>query len=61
MLDDARFQTLLAFFKTLADESRLRILGQLAQAPAGVEELAAMLGLKPEFGHHSGALLAATN
>ena len=36
---------LLDFFKALADPSRLRIVGLLAQAPRTVEELAAALGL----------------
>lgn len=36
---------LLEFFKALADPSRLRLVGLLAQAPQTVEELAAALGL----------------
>lgn len=46
-------QALLTFFKTLADESRLRLLGVLATREATVEELAALLALKgPTVSHH---------
>jgi hypothetical protein len=49
----------LAFFKALADESRLRLLGVLASRPASVEELAAILALKePTVSHHLGRLRA---
>jgi hypothetical protein len=40
-------QTLLVFLKTLADQTRLRILGLLAAEKRSVEELAALLDLKP--------------
>jgi biotin operon repressor len=41
------------FFKALADESRLKIVGLLAQQPYSVEELAALLNLKPStISHH---------
>lgn len=41
------------FFKVLADESRLRVLGVLAARECSVEELAAMLGLRaPTISHH---------
>lgn len=47
------FNTLLRFFKALADESRLKILGILANRECSVEELAAMLNLKePTVSHH---------
>lgn len=47
------FQSLLRFFKALADESRLKILGLLANRECSVEELAALLGLKePTVSHH---------
>jgi predicted transcriptional regulator len=47
------FQTLLQFFKTLADENRLKILGILADQECSVEELAAILHLKaPTVSHH---------
>lgn len=46
-------QTLLRFFKALADESRLKILGILATRRCSVEELAALLKLKaPTVSHH---------
>ena len=47
------FQTLLSFFKVLADESRLKLIGLLAQQERSVEEMAAMLSLKePTVSHH---------
>jgi hypothetical protein len=47
------FQTLLNFFKTLANESRLKLVGILAQREYSVEELAALLELKePTVSHH---------
>lgn len=47
-------ETLLEFFKALADESRLRIVGLLAQGgERSVQALAAALGLKePTVSHH---------
>lgn len=46
-------ETLLAFFKALADGSRLRIVGLLAQNERSVQELAALLDLKePTVSHH---------
>src|SRR5688500_757664 len=54
--EDSRFETLLSFFKTLADGTRLRIVGLLASrdgGEAGVEELATQLGLTPPtVSHH---------
>jgi DNA-binding transcriptional ArsR family regulator len=48
-----QFQTLLQFFKVLADESRLKILGILANQECSVEELAAFMRLKePTVSHH---------
>ncbi|BAT55623.1 transcriptional regulator [Nostoc sp. NIES-3756] len=48
-----QFQTLLQFFKVLADESRLKILGILANQECSVEELAALMQLKePTVSHH---------
>lgn len=41
------FQTLLRYLKTLADQTRLRMLGLLANQKRSVEELAALLDLKP--------------
>jgi len=41
------------FFKALADPSRLKIVGLLARQPYSVEELAALVGLKPStVSHH---------
>ncbi len=46
-------ETFVRFFKALADESRLRILGLLATQPRSVEELAALLDLSaPTVSHH---------
>ncbi len=46
-------EPLLEFFKALADESRLKIIGVLAQKPRSVEELAHLLGLgSPTISHH---------
>lgn len=47
------FQTLLRFFKALANESRLKMVGILAGRECSVEELAAFLQLKePTVSHH---------
>ena len=47
------FQTLLRFFKALANESRLKMVGVLAGRECNVEELAALLQLKePTVSHH---------
>lgn len=47
------FEMLLQFFKVLADENRLKILGILAAREYSVEELAALLQLKaPTISHH---------
>lgn len=52
-----QLQTLLRFFKALADESRLKIVGILAKQECSVEELAALLQLKePTVSHHLGKL-----
>jgi DNA-binding transcriptional ArsR family regulator len=46
-------QSLLEFFKALSNESRLKLLGILAQRECSVEELAALLHLKePTVSHH---------
>ena len=46
-------EELVNFFKALADPSRLKIVGLLAQQPYSVEELAALLQLKPStVSHH---------
>jgi predicted transcriptional regulator len=47
------FQTLLTFFKALGNESRLRIVGVLAQGETSVGDIAALVGLKePTVSHH---------
>ncbi|WP_088893500.1 metalloregulator ArsR/SmtB family transcription factor [Leptolyngbya ohadii] len=52
-MTDANFQTLLQFFKVMANESRLKLVGLLAQRECSVEELAALLQLKePTVSHH---------
>jgi len=54
---DERVQAVVRFFKVLADESRLRILGILATRECSVEELAALLSLRaPTVSHHLGRL-----
>jgi len=46
-------EELVSFFKALADPSRLKIVGLLAQQPYSVEELAALVGLNPStVSHH---------
>lgn len=52
-MKNEQFQLLLRFFKALADESRLKIVGILASQECSVEELAALLQLKePTVSHH---------
>lgn len=52
-MPEERLQTLLQFFKALADENRLKLLGILANRECSVEELAALLRLKaPTVSHH---------
>ena len=47
------FDTLLNFFKTLANENRLKLIGVLSQTECSVEDLAARLHLKePTVSHH---------
>jgi hypothetical protein len=58
-VSDADLSTLLAFFKAMANESRLRIVGLLAERERSVQELAALLALKePTVSHHLAALKA---
>jgi predicted transcriptional regulator len=53
-------EELLIFFKALADANRLKIVGLLAQQPYSVEELAALLDLKPStVSHHLAKLTEA--
>jgi DNA-binding transcriptional ArsR family regulator len=49
---------LLTFFKAMADANRLKIVGLLAQQPYSVEQLAAMLDLKPSTVSHHLKLLS---
>lgn len=52
-MSDEQFQQLLSFFKVLGNESRLKILGLLANQERGVGELAALLELRePTVSHH---------
>src|SRR5581483_7941039 len=52
-VEHPNIETFVRFFKALADESRLRILGLLATQPRSVEELAALLDLSaPTVSHH---------
>jgi DNA-binding transcriptional ArsR family regulator len=51
---------LLMFFGSLADETRLKIVGVLAQQPSSGEQLAAIVGLKPAtITHHLHKLMGA--
>lgn len=58
-MPEAQLETLLAFFKAMANESRLRIVGLLAARERSVQELAELLDLKePTVSHHLAALKA---
>src|ERR1041385_6479273 len=50
-------EELVTFFKALADSNRLKIVGLLAEKPYSVEELAALLKLKPPTVSHQLAKL----
>ena len=53
-------EELVIFFKALADANRLKIVGLLAEKPYSVEELAALLQLKPStVSHHLSKLAEA--
>jgi predicted transcriptional regulator len=53
MCSSATAEQTLTFFKTLADASRLRLLGVLANGERSVDELAALLELRaPTVSHH---------
>lgn len=53
-------EELVTFFKALADTNRLKIVGLLAEKPYSVEELAALLQLKPPtISHHLAKLVEA--
>ncbi len=50
---EEQINELLGFFKALADANRLKIIGVLAQGEQTVEQIAAMLGLRPStVSHH---------
>ena len=52
-------ETLLEFFMAMAHESRLKIIGLLAQGERNVQELASLLDLKePTVSHHLAILKA---
>ncbi len=54
---DEKIAELLEFFKALADENRLKIVGLLAQGEYTVEQLAEMFDLRPStVSHHLGKL-----
>jgi hypothetical protein len=56
-MPQADVETLLAFFKAMANESRLRIVGLLAERERSVQELAELLDLKePTISHHLAVL-----
>ncbi|HEY8572334.1 metalloregulator ArsR/SmtB family transcription factor [Phenylobacterium sp.] len=58
-MPDPDLSPLLAFFKAMANESRLRIVGLLAQRERTVQELAETLQLKePTVSHHLAVLKA---
>lgn len=58
-MTDDDLDTLLAFFKAMANESRLRIVGLIAERERSVQELARLLDLKePTVSHHLAALKA---
>lgn len=53
-------EELITFFKALSDANRLKIVGLLAEKSYSVEELAALLGLKPQtISHHLSRLVQA--
>lgn len=58
MTEQEQLAELLAFFKALADENRLKIVGLLAQQPYSVEKLAQTLGLGVSTTSHHLASLA---
>ena len=56
-MPEADVQALLAFFKAMANESRLRIVGLLAERERSVQDLAQLLDLKePTVSHHLAVL-----
>lgn len=58
MDETKQFNELLNFFKALSDPNRLKIIGLLAQKDYSVEEIAAMLDLRPSTTSHHLSRLA---
>ena len=58
MVAESQFDELLAFFKALSDANRLKIVGLLSQGEYTVEQLAALLELRPSTVSHHLARLA---
>ncbi len=52
MVEEAVMQELLEFFKALADQNRLRIVGLLAKEPMTGEQVAALLGVSTSTASH---------
>ena len=60
MVEEAVMQDLLEFFKALADQNRLRVVGLLAKEPMTGEQIAALLGVSTSTAsHHLSYLLHA--
>ena len=60
MDNNPSFDELLTFFKTLADQNRLKIIGLLAQQPLSVEQLAEQINLSSStVSHHLSRLAKA--
>ena len=58
-MEASQFETLLRFFKGLANESRLKLLGLVAERERNVTELAALLNVtEPTVSHHLAKLQA---
>lgn len=58
MTDSTKNEQLLLLFKSLADANRLKIVGLLARQPYPVEQLAAILNLRPSTVSHHLKLLS---
>ena len=52
MVEEALMRELLEFFKALADQNRLRVVGLLAQEPMTGEQIAALLGVSTSTASH---------
>jgi predicted transcriptional regulator len=58
MLSDTHAESLVRFFKVLAEPNRLKIVGLLAQKPHSVEQIAAFLGVGESTASHHLSRLA---